>query len=254
MANTIIIKNSSTAAAVPAAGSLVKGELAVNVTDKKLYTKDNSGNVVLVADAALVDSAAAQVALAAAEAADSAASAALAQEWATKTSGPVAGSEYSAKYNAQLSAASAVASAGSATAADSAKLAAEAALAATLTAYDNFDDRYLGTKTSDPATDNDGNPLIGGTLYFNSTTQIMMLYTGSAWVAAYISGAAYVTLTGSETLTNKTLTAPNITGALKLNGSTGTTGQLASFNGTDVVWADAPQGFSTGKAYFFSSF
>ena len=45
---TIITKNSSTASSVPAAGSLVQGELAVNVTDKKLYTKDSGGNVVKV--------------------------------------------------------------------------------------------------------------------------------------------------------------------------------------------------------------
>ena len=46
MANTIITKNSSTASAVPSAGALVQGELAVNVTDKKLYTKDSGGSVV----------------------------------------------------------------------------------------------------------------------------------------------------------------------------------------------------------------
>jgi len=49
---TIITKNSSTAAAVPAAGNLVQGELAVNVTDKKLYTKDAGGNVVVIAEPA----------------------------------------------------------------------------------------------------------------------------------------------------------------------------------------------------------
>lgn len=43
---TLITKNSSTASAVPLAGDLTKGELAVNVTDKKVYTKDNVGNVV----------------------------------------------------------------------------------------------------------------------------------------------------------------------------------------------------------------
>ncbi len=43
---TIITKNSSTASSVPAAGSLQQGELAVNVTDKKLYTKDSSATVV----------------------------------------------------------------------------------------------------------------------------------------------------------------------------------------------------------------
>lgn len=46
MPSTIITKNSSTAASVPGAGSLTQGELAVNVTDKKLYTKDSGGTVV----------------------------------------------------------------------------------------------------------------------------------------------------------------------------------------------------------------
>jgi hypothetical protein len=46
---TIVTKNSSTAGVAPSSGQLVKGELAVNVVDKKLYTLDNSGNVVLIA-------------------------------------------------------------------------------------------------------------------------------------------------------------------------------------------------------------
>jgi len=46
MASTIITKNSSTATAVPAVGDLQQGELAVNVTDKKVYTKDSSAAVV----------------------------------------------------------------------------------------------------------------------------------------------------------------------------------------------------------------
>ena len=43
---TIITKNSSTANAVPSAGALTQGELAVNVTDRKLYTKNASNAVV----------------------------------------------------------------------------------------------------------------------------------------------------------------------------------------------------------------
>lgn len=43
---TLITKNSSTASAVPNPSDLVQGELAVNVADKKLYTKDNGGSVV----------------------------------------------------------------------------------------------------------------------------------------------------------------------------------------------------------------
>jgi len=45
---TIITKNSSTASAAPAVGDLTKGELAVNVTDKKLYTKDNNAAIVKI--------------------------------------------------------------------------------------------------------------------------------------------------------------------------------------------------------------
>ena len=46
MANTIITKNSATASAVPTSGDLVQGELAVNVTDKRLFTENSGGTVV----------------------------------------------------------------------------------------------------------------------------------------------------------------------------------------------------------------
>ncbi len=80
----------------------------------------------------------------------------------------------------------------SANAAASAQAAAESARDATLTAYDNFDDRYLGSKTSDPTLDNDGNALVAGALYFNSVDGAMKVYSGSAWVAAYVSGTGFL--------------------------------------------------------------
>ena len=46
MANTIIIKNSSTTTAVPIAGNLVEAELALNTTDRKIFTKTTGGSVV----------------------------------------------------------------------------------------------------------------------------------------------------------------------------------------------------------------
>ena len=47
MATTIITKNGSGA---PVAGDLVQGELAVDLTNKTLYSKDSSGNVFKVGD------------------------------------------------------------------------------------------------------------------------------------------------------------------------------------------------------------
>ena len=105
-----------------------------------------------------------------------------------------------ASASATASANSATASASSATTAEAHKVAAQAALAAaeaardqTLTAYDQFDDRYLGNKASDPALDNDGNALLGGALYFNSVSGSMKLYTGTQWVNAYVSGGGFAT-------------------------------------------------------------
>jgi hypothetical protein len=75
---------------------------------------------------------------------------------------------------------------------------------------DAFDDVYLGSKSSDPTTDNDGDPLAAGMLYYNTVSTIMRIYSGSAWENVAVSTAGFTTLTGVETLTNKTLTAPKI--------------------------------------------
>ncbi len=85
----------------------------------------------------------------------------------------------------------------SASSAASAQTAAEAARDSALAAYDNFDDRYLGAKSSNPTLDNDGNALLAGALYYNTTVPEMRLYTGSAWVAAYVSGAGFVAQSSS---------------------------------------------------------
>jgi hypothetical protein len=50
--------------------------------------------------------------------------------------------------------------------------------------YDSFDDRYLGPKSSAPTQDNDGNALVIGALYFNSTNNIMYVYGSGGWQAA----------------------------------------------------------------------
>jgi hypothetical protein len=48
--------------------------------------------------------------------------------------------------------------------------------------YDSFDDKYLGTKSSDPTVDNDFATLVDGALYFNTTNNVMMVYdSGSTY-------------------------------------------------------------------------
>ncbi len=51
MANVIKLKRSEVANAVPLAADLAVGEVAFNSADKKIYSKDSGGNVVLIATA-----------------------------------------------------------------------------------------------------------------------------------------------------------------------------------------------------------
>jgi hypothetical protein len=69
--------------------------------------------------------------------------------------------------------------------------AAAASAAAAATTYDNFDDRYLGAKSSAPSVDNDGNALITGALYWNSVSSTMFAWTGSAWGSISSTAAIY---------------------------------------------------------------
>ena len=153
-----------------------------------------------------------------------------AKEWATNAEDDtVDTSEYSAKHysiKAGASASSATSSASTATtkatsatssatsatssastATTKANEAAASAVAAAASA-DTFDDVYLGAKSSNPSTDNDGDALGAGDLYYNTSSTTLQVYNGSAWATAALSSSGFATLTGSETFTNKTLTSP----------------------------------------------
>jgi hypothetical protein len=89
-------------------------------------------------------------------------------------------------------------------------ISAAASASAAAASADAFDDVYLGSKSSDPTTDNDGDPLAAGMLYYNTVSNIMRIYSGSAWENVAVSTTGFATLAGVETLTNKTLTSPKI--------------------------------------------
>lgn len=122
-----------------------------------------------------------------------------------------ASSASSASTSASNASTSASNAATSATNAAASATAAAADAASTATLYDSFDDRYLGAKASDPTLDNDGNALITGALYFNTAATEMRVYSGSAWIAAYLPSSSYVTLSTAQTITSKTISVDDNT-------------------------------------------
>jgi hypothetical protein len=121
--------------------------------------------------------AASQATVATTKAAEAAASASAASSSAT-----TAGTEASnASTSASNSATSATASASSATASASSATAAASSATAAAASFDSFDDRYLGAKSSAPSTDNDGNALAEGTMYYDTGDDIIYVWNGSTW-------------------------------------------------------------------------
>lgn len=76
---------------------------------------------------------------------------------------------------------------------------AAASAAAAAASYDNFDDRYLGSKATPPTLDNDGNPLVIGALYYNNGTVVpadkgMYVWEGTTWIPASAASSAILTV------------------------------------------------------------
>jgi hypothetical protein len=151
-----------------------------------------------------------------------------------------------ASTNATNAASSATAAASSATAASGSATSAASSAAAAASALDSFDDRYLGTKTSDPTLDNDGNALVSGALYFSTTQNVMKVYDGASWITATSAGATsllrfrYVATSGQTTFSGAdsasatlTYTVNNI--AVHRNGVTLDTSEYTASNGTSIV-------------------
>ena len=116
-----------------------------------------------------------------AEAAATSATAAAASATAAATSATASAT------SATSSAASATTATTKASEASSSATAAAASAAAAAASADNFDDTYLGAKASDPTVDNDGDALTVGDQYFNTTSNEMKVYNGSAWQVTAVS-------------------------------------------------------------------
>lgn len=117
----------------------------------------------------------------ASSAATSAASAATSASSAATSATSAANSATAAASSATTAAASVATIASYATAAASSATAAASSATSAAASYDAFDDRYLGSKASDPTLDNDGNALTTGALYFNTVLSALKVYNGTAW-------------------------------------------------------------------------
>ena len=135
---------------------------------------------------------AADSATAAASSATASASSATASASSASTA---SGHKDTATTKASEAASSATAAASSATAAASSATSAAASL-------DSFDDTYLGSKSSAPSVDNDGNALATGALYFNSSAGTLNVWSGSAWVAIQADTDVKVSISSNDTTPN----------------------------------------------------
>jgi hypothetical protein len=214
---------------------------------------------------------AASSATAAASSASSASSSATAAASSASTATTQATNAASSASSASSSASSATtsatnaASSASSAAVSASDAAASAASAAAL--LDNFDDRYLGPKSSAPTVDNDGNALVVGALYFDTTAGKMRVYTATGWVDASAAAQAALTVykftatagqtTFSGASSNGTTLAYLAGGiVVSLNGVilVGGADDYTASNGTSVVLTSGATAGDTLEVYAFSSF
>jgi len=130
--------------------------------------------------------------------------------------------------SATAAATSATAAATSATGAASSATAAASSATSAAASYDSFDDRYLGAKSSDPSVDNDGDALVTGALVFNTTSNEMKVWNGSAWQLVDSSSGIAETLIDAK-------------GDLIVGSADNTAARLAVGTDTFVLTADSTQ-------------
>ena len=130
---------------------------------------------------------------------------------------------------------------GSATAAATSAAAALVSEEAAAATYDAFDDRYLGPKASDPSVDNDGNALLTGAIYWNTTSNTLRIYTGVAWsAAAFDTSGALIASNNLSELTDADVAISNLgitATATELNYLDGVTSPIQTQLGTKAPTA-----------------
>lgn len=73
--------------------------------------------------------------------------------------------------------------------------------------YDAFDDRFLGAHSSNPTVDNDGDALVAGALYFNTSNNILRVYNGTTWNDTVVDASSFLTQQQTDALYEPVLTS-----------------------------------------------
>ena len=225
---TAAATSATSAAASATAAATSATSAAASATAASTSASSASTSQTAAATSATSAAASATAAATSATSAETSATSSATSASASATSaGAAATSATSSATSASAAATSATSAATSATAAATSATSAAASATSAAASYDSFDDRYLGSKTTAPTLDNDGNSLITGALYFNSVTSIMAVWSGSAWVDINVVGAYSAPTIGSTvipsgttvtTLAGLSLTAPTLTGTVTASG------------------------------------
>jgi hypothetical protein len=230
----LVSKNSATASAATATTKAAEGVVSAAAA---LVSKNASVAAQAAAETAETNS---ETAEAASLVSKNAAAASAAAALISKNSATASAATATTKAGEAATSASSItgaqsASNASAVAAAASQVAAAASAASAATTYDTFDDRYLGAKSgfagagTGPSTDNDGNALVEGALFFSSAANEMRVFDGSGFIAAsaagsvsintfrYTATAGQTTFSGSDEASNTlAYTVGNI--LLSLNG------------------------------------
>jgi len=198
-ANSAATSASTMAASVTAAASSATQaatsatSAAASATAAATSASSASTSASAAATSAASASTSASSALTSANSASTSASSALTSQTAAATSATSADVSATA---AATSASSASTSASSAlTSANSAATSASSAA----TSYDQFDDRYLGAKSSFPTLDNDGNALAVGAIFFYTVDDNMYAWNGTTWIV-FTSASAITSIVAGDGL------------------------------------------------------
>jgi len=122
--------------------------------------------------------------------------------------------------------------------------------AANLTSINSFANTYLGPSSSAPTADPDGSALDVGDLYFDTTLNVMKVYSSGGWVTAasavngtsnrfhYSISSSTTTVTGADD-NSKTLAYDAGFVDVYLNGVRLTEGDITTTSGSSIVFASA---------------